>query len=206
MPLLVKTEEECEWTVEYPMTRTVPGCGILGPKEMVRYTYKIVGSNTTRRVVVTRDDDTLTPEQVQQHWREVDQAMLAELMTWAKLKCFSCKPRAGARNVVDTCWVIKFKQEQATQDANASVGTVAATTKTIKARLTVRGFKDHDRNNIDTYVGTSTRYSHKLLCSEAVRQGWDIATTDISKAFLQGVTYEELSQLTGEPVRGGTST
>ena len=37
--------------------------------------------------------------------------------------------------------------------------------------------------------------------SEAVRQGWDIGTTDISKAFLQGVTYEELAQLTGEKPR-----
>ena len=30
---------------------------------------------------------------------------------------------------------------------------------------------------------------------------WDIATTDISKAFLQGITYEELASLTGEPLR-----
>ena len=37
--------------------------------------------------------------------------------------------------------------------------------------------------------------------SEAVLRGWDIATTDISKAFLQGVTYEELAQLTGEKQR-----
>ena len=75
------------------------------------------------------------------------------------------------------------------------------TTKVIRARLTVRGFKDHDRNTIDTYAGTSTRYAQKLICSEAVRQGWDIATTDISKAFLQGVTYEELAELTGETQR-----
>ena len=32
-------------------------------------------------------------------------------------------------------------------------------------------------------------------------RGWDIATTDISKAFLQGVTYKELAELTGEPIR-----
>ena len=37
--------------------------------------------------------------------------------------------------------------------------------------------------------------------SEAVRRGWDVGTTDISKAFLQGVTYEELAQLTGEKKR-----
>ena len=30
---------------------------------------------------------------------------------------------------------------------------------------------------------------------------WPILTADISKAFLQGVTYEELRELTGEPLR-----
>ena len=37
--------------------------------------------------------------------------------------------------------------------------------------------------------------------SVAVTNKWPIATTDISKAFLQGVTYEELHRLTGEPIR-----
>ena len=67
--------------------------------------------------------------------------------------------------------------------------------------MTVRGFKDSEKGDIDRYAGTSSRLSQKLLVSEAARQGWDIATTDISKAFLQGVTYKELAKLTGEPLR-----
>ena len=39
------------------------------------------------------------------------------------------------------------------------------------------------------------------MLSEAVCRGWDICTTDISKAFLQGVTYEELADMTGGPIR-----
>ena len=73
--------------------------------------------------------------------------------------------------------------------------------RTIRARLTVRGFKDSEKGDIDRYAGTSARSSQKVLVSEAVRRGWDIGTTDISKAFLQGVTYEELAQLTGEKQR-----
>merc|ERR1712051_304790 len=73
--------------------------------------------------------------------------------------------------------------------------------RTIRARLTLRGFKDHDRADIDRYAGTSSRCAQKLLVSEAVRNGWPICTLDISKAFLQGVTYEELHALTGEPMR-----
>ena len=65
----------------------------------------------------------------------------------------------------------------------------------------MRGFKDQDKGDVDRYAGTSSRCSQKLLVSEAVCRGWAIATTDISKAFLQGVTYEELAKLTGEPQR-----
>ena len=54
------------------------------------------------------------------------------------------------------------------------------------------------RSDIFRYAGTSSRCSQKLLVSEAVRRKWDLATTDISKAFLQGVTYEDLAKLTGE--------
>ena len=73
--------------------------------------------------------------------------------------------------------------------------------KTVRARLTVRGFKDKERNDIDRHAGTSARSSQTLLVSEAVLRGWDICTTDIYKAFLQGVTYEELAKLTGEKQR-----
>ena len=37
--------------------------------------------------------------------------------------------------------------------------------------------------------------------SEAVCRRWEIRTTDVSEAFLQGVTHEELAQITGEKLR-----
>ena len=43
--------------------------------------------------------------------------------------------------------------------------------------------------------------SDYVVCSEAAHRGWLILTTDIRKAFLQGVTYEALSGLTGESIR-----
>ena len=176
----------------------IPGFSDFNPEDEV-LCFK---AETTRRAVVQRDDDTLTPAQVDENWESVEKAMLEELLTWKKHQCFSRKPRAEARNIIDTKWVLKFKHEQASTDAQASTSTTTAQTKrVIRARLTVRGFKDRDRSTIDTYAGTSTRYSQKLICSEAVRQGWDIATTDISKAFLQGVTYEELAKKTGDAQR-----
>ena len=68
-----------------------------------------VGPNTMRQVVVQRDDDILTPAQLKEQWPEVRKAMLKELQTWAKLKCFSRKARSTARNIIDVLWVIKFK-------------------------------------------------------------------------------------------------
>ncbi len=40
-----------------------------------------------------------------------------------------------------------------------------------------------------------------VLVPEAVNHGWDVCTADISKAFLRGVTYKELAEATGEPLR-----
>ena len=104
-----------------------------------------------------------------------------------------------ARNVIDARWVLKWKWEYPTVDASSSAK--AEPVKVIRARLCLRGFKDHDKEEIAKYAGTSARSSQKILVSEAVRNGWDVCTTDISKAFLQGVTYKELAQLTGEPMR-----
>jgi hypothetical protein len=39
------------------------------------------------------------------------------------------------------------------------------------------------------------------VCSEAANNRWPLISTDIPKAFLQGVTYEELADMTGEPLR-----
>ena len=40
-----------------------------------------------------------------------------------------------------------------------------------------------------------------MLVSEAVLRKWNIASTDISKAFLQGITYAELAEETQQPLR-----
>ena len=98
-------------------------------------------------------------------------------------------------------WVYKYKWETPTTNVE-SLGTKAAeAVRTIRARLTLRGFKDQDRGDVDRYAGTSSRVAQKLIVSEAVRQKRVLLTTDISKAFLQGVTYKELSELTGKPMR-----
>merc|ERR1712012_830905 len=131
----------------------------------------------------------------------VCQAMLKELQTWQKLNCFSRKLRKDARNIIDTRWVIKWKWDQPTVSVADSGSSQAKSVRIIRARLTIRGFKDRDKDSVDRYAGTSSKLSQKVLVSEAVIRQWHLCTTDVSKAFLQGVTYRELAELTGEPER-----
>ena len=46
----------------------------------------------------------------------------------------------------------------------------------------------------------NTTPSDQAAQKQPIEAGLCICTIDISKAFLQGVTYEELSSLTGEPI------
>ena len=210
-PLELDHESYAELAVYPPATNMFELSDLPKQPERGEIVLLQMGHNQVRQVVVKRDDDLLTPEQLKEHWTEVQKAMLAELQTWNKLECFSRRPRKGAKNIIDVRWVFKFKWEVPTSDVtsgsgggrlSAAAAKAAATPKrTIRARLTVRGFKDRERGDIDRYAGTSTRCSQKVIVSEAVRNGWPICTADISKAFLQGVTYEQLAAMTGEPMR-----
>ena len=37
--------------------------------------------------------------------------------------------------------------------------------KTVKARLTVRGFEDLSASTVETYANTATRWGQRLICS-----------------------------------------
>ena len=62
-----------------------------------------------KKAVIERDTDNLTPDEIKNHHDEAVASMLKELMTWAKYKCFSRRPRTGAQNIIDCRWVIKWK-------------------------------------------------------------------------------------------------
>ena len=65
-----------------------------------------------------------------------------------------------ARNIIDVKWVLKWKFEQAARSVQESQRSgPAATRRVIRARLTIRGFKDVDACMLDNYAGASQRYS-----------------------------------------------
>jgi len=68
----------------------------------------------------------------------------------------------------------------------------------IRMRLVLRGFQDIFAHLRERYSGTASRASQKLLCSEyACQPGFVICTIDIEKAFLQGLTVQEVAAATG---------
>ena len=104
----------------------------------------------------------------------------------------SRRPRHGARNIIDSRWVPKWASEELPDGRKRKV---------LRMRLTVRGFKDRQAADLAKYAGTSQRSSQRIVCSEAAARKWPLVSADISKAFLQGMSYKELAEATGEPER-----
>ena len=182
-----------------PEDRVEPASG----EYVVERVYKSSSKHKNKakkKAVVQRADHDLSSEETKQHWPEVIAAMKKELETWIKMGCISRKSRKEARNIIDCRWVLKWKEDAQTKDAS-DVSAETIKKWIIRARLCLRGFKDIDAKDLDSYAGTAHRYAQRMLVSEAVLRKWDLGTTDISKAFLQGVTYKELAEATGEPLR-----
>ena len=112
--------------------------------------------------------------------------------TWARLpslgfQCFERQKRSEARNVIDVRWVFTWKIKQGK--------------RFIRARLCIRGFKDTGSDQDVNTSPTATRFSQRLLVSETAARRWSLASTDIPKAFLQGISYAELAKETGREER-----
>ena len=133
-----------------------------------------------KKPVVDRADSDLTAADQAAHWPEVAASMKKELKTWLEYACISRKKRSDptCRNIIDCRWVIKWKLDQAVQDAASTVEAVKRWV--IRSRLCLRGFKDVDAQSLDSYAGTATRWTQRVLASEAVIRKRDMCTTDIS--------------------------
>ncbi len=62
-----------------------------------------------KKAVIQRSTDLLTKEEMTTNRVELEAAILEELRTWIKYKCFDRAPRKGARNVMDSRFVAKWK-------------------------------------------------------------------------------------------------
>ena len=157
-------------------------------------TMRVYISEKSKRAVVVKDDDLLSKAELLQYWKEVSEATIAELKCWLSHNCFKLCLFIHARNVMTSRYVAKWKWVKDKVTGKMS--------RVIRMRLCLRGFMDTEAFSIDTFSGTAKRTSQRILASEAAcHPDWIIASLDIDKAFLQGFTYKELAEATGEQER-----
>lgn len=143
--------------------------------------------------VVKRASDLLTKEELVQHKQKVEEAIFEEFNIWDNYKCFKMVPRQGATNIIDSRFVAKWKVKDPEKPYESRI---------IRMRMALRGFKEWCADSLDNHSATGSRLSQKLLLSEAAcHPEWSFLSLDINKAFLQGVTYKEMAEATGQAER-----
>jgi len=148
--------------------------------------------------VIQWNCDNLNAHDQMTHKVEVDAAKLDELRRWYDLKGFRRGSRATASNIVDGTWVIKWKKVKGTDSSGKEVWR-----RVVRARLTARGFRDLQafQENIETFSGTATKAAQRTVCGITAQHGFTLFSMDISAAFLKGLTFQEIADLTGKPFR-----
>ena len=141
----------------------------------------------TDEVTVEKDILELTAQEVTKHWDKVQIAVRKEIRSFFDLDTFFPVPKSTVPNEMSSKWVFRWK--------------VVGGEKVVKARLTIRGFEDREAESLATYAGTTSRWGQRLISSLAAQHQWVLLSADVSTAFLQGLSFAELSKLTGEPER-----
>ena len=148
------------------------------------YVVKFYHAGQAPEVVVEREMNILTLQEAQHHEADVRKAIYDELARWVALGGFERYPRTKARNILDSRWVLKWK--------------VVNGKRITKARLTARGFRDAQANEVHTYAGTATRWSQRLVNVMCAQRKWTLFSADVSQAFLRGLTFEQIESMEGE--------
>ena len=169
------------------MVRAHIGLGYFaGLEETVINVYE--ASTGEQTSVATKDFDLLTKEEQEAHKEKVAAAKLKEIKDLFDLGCFARMLRRQARNLVDTKWVHKWK--------------LIDGLRAVKARLTMRGFRDREGYSLETFAGTASRWGQRFVNSAAcLVDDMVLFSFDVSAAFAKGMTFKELSELTGDPLR-----
>ena len=111
----------------------------------------------SRLKVVKRSDDILTAQELVTYKNEVDKAIYDELKLWIDYRVMDKCLRSKARNTMTSRFVCKWKFVPDGQGGQ---------TRTIGARMALRGFQDQGKHDVDTYVGTAIRLAQRMFVSQ----------------------------------------
>ena len=117
------------------------------------------------------------------HRDAVNEAKTKELKSWVDHKtghpvaAREYGRRTGLRPLPSR-WLVEWKMKEGV--------------KVIKARLVLKGFAEEHQQQLFTSAPTATRISHRLVVLVCTVSKWFLWSLDVSTAFLQGFTFEQL--------------
>ena len=162
-------------------------CWFMAPvRELIGDEFCVYDVITSTQVIEKACDE-LTAAEVKANSALVAAAIRKELGSFVTHECFKPIAKGKMRNVLSSRWLFKWK--------------VIDGVRSIKARLVAHGFKDAAAESLITFANTTARWGQRIINSVAAQRQWELLSADVGTAFLQGLTFEELSKLTGEPLR-----
>lgn len=135
------------------------------------------------KIMVEKTFDILSAEDIRRDWKLVETAIRKEVNALCDMNCFIRAKRSESFNVLSSRFVHKYK--------------LIDGERLVKSRLVVRGFEDLAQDGLDCYAGTAARWSQRLIASVAAQKSWRIFCWDVSVAFLQGMSFSEISEQQG---------
>ena len=174
--------------IEYePMCQLGNTCWFLKPLRELESDEFCVYDVIANSQVIEKSLDELTAAEVKANPKLITTAVEKELGSFVTHKCFVPIKKGKLGNVLTSRWLFKWK--------------VIDGVRTVKARLVVHGFKDHAAPTLVTFANTTTRWGQRIINSVAAQNQWELISADVGTAFLQGLTFQQLAELTGEPLR-----
>ena len=144
-----------------------------------------MSKSKTSSPLIQKALDALSTQDVKDNWAAVQAAIAGELNSFVDHSVFKRIPRTEASNICSSRWVLRWK--------------LINGTRSIKARLTIRGFQD--QQEVNSYAATASRWSQRLVVSVAVKERWQLWIADVATAFLQSDTFAQLTEEAGDEIR-----
>ena len=182
---LQPAEHGLEMELNHHQVKHFYGLPAIKPGEVLVLAFKAKFKVKGKNPLIEKSLDALTPQEIREHWPAVQASIAAELGAFTDHIVFARRLLAESKNVCSSRWVLRWK--------------MIAGVRAIKARLTIRGFED--RESVNTFASTATRWSQRLVIHVAVQESWTLWIADVATAFLQSDTFQQLAEQEGTVVR-----
>ncbi len=156
----------------------------MAPTDVLIYAFN--KTKGTIKKMIDKTHDILSAQDIRDHPELVRAACVKEIRSFQDNKAYELIDKSLCRNLCTSRWVLKWKD----------IGGV----RSVKARLTVRGFQDMQQD-LSTFSSTASRWTQRIILSVCVQRLWPCLVADVSTAFLQGLSFEEISKLEKTPQR-----